>query len=203
MKKNYILIILFFLSACNFKNKKKLYEISDINNYIKIDTINLKKMILLEYVFLDSINFFQYKDDGYNCIINIKHKWEDKELLIFQDSIYINTTDEIIEDVNKDGIKDIALRYGLCIGSNCRYCLYLISENKVIKCKGFEEILNPIYNKKYEIFESYVVNNHSYTTFYKIQKDSVVNLGYIFYGNIEDSLSYYSQKNKILKSFFN
>jgi hypothetical protein len=86
--------------------------------------------------------------------------------------------------------------------------LYLVDlkKDKLTKIKGFEEIKNPNYLPEYHLIDCSVMSGRDWTSFYKIQGDSVKDFGYVVYwgqdeeGNPKDpELEYKKTLKKIIQ----
>ena len=77
--------------------------------------------------------------------------------VLFADSLHMGRLDFWFEDYNGDGVKDLVLhRYMLASRSNMTYNLYLVDNIRrtLQKVVGFEDVLNPTYEKKKNLIKS-------------------------------------------------
>lgn len=79
--------------------------------------------------------------------------------------------------------------------SNWTYTLYLVDTlyDKLKKVRGFEQIPNPNYLAKYDIIDNYVLSGKNWTSFYKIQGDTIIDFGISIEDDLSDN-SLYEQK---------
>jgi len=87
------------------------------------------------------------------------------------------------EDFNKDKVKDILVQNISDVRSNWTYYLYFVdtANDKLKKIKGFEEIKNPNYIREYDLIDNYVMSGRNWTSFYKIQGDSIKDFNIVIY----------------------
>jgi len=100
--------------------------------------------------------------------------------IIWVENIYVQQNGGgtvTFEDYNNDEIKDLLIYKGTgARGSNEYYYLYLINQrkNQVKKVEGFEEIVNPEYDKKHNVIVSYGFSGSNSYSIYKISEKNVV-----------------------------
>jgi hypothetical protein len=123
-------------------------------------------------------------------------------LSLFSDSIFNRVQDIQFADFNNDSIKDILVQNFSDVRSNWTYYLYLVdtAQNKLKKVKGFEEIKNPHYLPQYNLIDNYVMSGQIWTSFYKIQGDTVKDFDIVIYDKQVDDGSYERDYKKAIKS---
>jgi len=120
---------------------------------------------------------------------------------IFSDSIFSKVQEVRFDDFNNDGVKDILVQNLSDVRSNWTYYLYLVdtAHDKLTKIKGFEEIKNPNYISKYNLIDNYVVSGENWTSFYKIQGDTIKDYGIVIYDDQKGDGSFDYQYKKAIK----
>lgn len=108
--------------------------------------------------------------------------------VIMEDSILSVSGEIRFEDFNNDQVKDILIQNRSSARGNESYNLYLVdtTQNRLTKVKGFELVSQPTFHTKLNIVESYALSGRDWSAFYKIRKDTVIDLGYVIYWNEED-----------------
>ncbi len=103
--------------------------------------------------------------------------------IIFNDTLYSRTGEIEFRDFNGDNVKDILVQNISDVRSNWTYYLYLVdtTHDKLKKIKGFEEIKNPNYLPQYNLIDNYVMSGKNWTSFYKLQADSIKDFGIVIY----------------------
>ena len=99
-------------------------------------------------------NTEQSDPDQYNAVVVLIKK-DGKQ--VFSDSLYMGRLAFYFEDFNGDGQKDLVMyRHMLASRSNMTYNLYLMDKNRqtLHRVVGFENILNPEYDKKRNLIKS-------------------------------------------------
>ncbi|RNL50713.1 XAC2610-related protein [Pedobacter jejuensis] len=77
------------------------------------------------------------------------------------------------DDYNNDGVKDmLVFKETGARGSNEFYYLFLVNSKKhqLTMVQGFDDIVNPIYNKKHQVVVAYGMAGKNYYSIYKISK---------------------------------
>lgn len=122
-------------------------------------------------------------DTNYNTIFTLRKNNQ----IIFSDSVHNAYQDVRFEDFNGDNVKDILIQNTSSARSVWTYTLYFVDtlNDKFKKVKDFEQIPFPNYLSEYDIVEGYALAGKNWTSFYKIQSDTVYDFGI----NIEDDLS--------------
>ena len=168
-----------FETICDSIYKEKKYKI--IQNFIpeNVDSTNNKNTV------------FQF--------ILTKNN---KQTIIYQDTIYSGNGEIEFKDFNNDGTKDILIQHISDVRSNQHYYLYLFEtkHDKLIKIKGFEGIKNPNNLPKYNLIDNYVVSGKTWTSFYKIENDSIKDFNVVIYDDNTGSGKYEREYKKSLKS---
>jgi hypothetical protein len=120
--------------------------------------------------------------------------------IIYQDRLYSNTREIEFRDFNGDNVKDILIQNISDARSNWTYYLLLVDtvNNKIKKIKGFEEIKNPRFLPNYNLIDNYVNSGENWTSFYKIQNDTIRDFGFTIYDNLEEDSTYSEAYKKAL-----
>jgi len=108
--------------------------------------------------------------------------------IIWGENVFIKTQKDVIEykDFNGDDVDDIVIFSETgARGSNSYYFLYLVDSknHKVNRVLNFEDIVNPEYNKKYNVILGY---GYSGTNNYSVYKISKANKVYQIGASFED-----------------
>ena len=114
--------------------------------------------------------------------------WYRQMVEIYKDTILSTTQEVRFIDYNNDGIKDILIQKTSSARSNYTYNLYLVDtyKDELKKVKGFNTIPNPNYVVKYDLIDNYVLSGRNWTSFYKIQSDSIIDYGIVIYDTLSD-----------------
>lgn len=173
-----LILIAIFIYSCNHSNdlnednfsKEKIEEEFDLmSKIIQCDSVYPGKNIRIEY---------------------LEHEFENNELtatfaiikngknLIF-DSLSTGIYAVKFSDFNGDGIKDVLAHNSSDARSNWTWYLYIASSdlNSFKRIKGFEEIKNPNYLKKYDLIDCLVMSGNNWTSFYAIDNDTIIDFG--------------------------
>ena len=162
--------------------KLEEYKIISIN----CDTIYKNKHYSLE---LTSINSIQEEDNKTRAFIfRIIKLLNSQTIEIYKDTIQSITQEVLFVDYNNDGIKDVLIQNTSDVRSNQTYNLFLvdIKKDKIKKVRGFNIIKNPNFLTKYNLIDNYVLSGREWTSFYKIQSDSIVDFGTVIYNTHSD-----------------
>ncbi|NDV59269.1 hypothetical protein [Bacteroides sp. 519] len=147
-----------FETPCDINNKNKSYKI--VQQYFPngVDTISNNNMI------------FQLFSNNE---------------VIYQDTLYSFTGETEFRDFNGDNLEDILIQNISDARSNWTYYLYLVDtvNNSVKRIKGFEKIKNPNYLSQYNLIDNYVNSGENWTSFYKIQNDTIRDFNVVIYDN--------------------
>jgi hypothetical protein len=217
-------ILTFFILTigCNTGGQNKATSISDTNvshkNITTKQDNDLDKTIEID---CDTV----YENKGFRLVIKpldknkaneinynfvfrvIKHiKGQDTE--IFRDTIESTTQEIKFSDFNNDNTKDILIQNISDVRSNWTYNLYLVNLNKETfqKIKGFGEIKNPNYLPKYNLIDNMVMSGRNWTSFYKIEGDTIKDFDIVIYDGEDDNgkvtydKDYKKAINQILKN---
>ena len=169
------LLLLFFLFGCQNQNESKLgtgkieKDFDTMSKIIHCDSVYPGKNIRIEY---------------------LEHEFENNELtatfaiikngknLIF-DSLSTGIYAVKFSDFNGDGIKDVLAHNSSDARSNWTWYLYIASSdlNSFKRIKGFEQIKNPNYLKKYDLIDCLVMSGNDWTSFYAIDNDTIIDFG--------------------------
>ncbi len=146
------------------------------------DTIFKNKNYKFTLTLFDTSNRFS---DKANTIFTFEKLVNGQYKTIFLDTIYCESQEIEFEIFNADKIKSILVKNNADIRSNWTYYLYRVdtSSNRLKKIRGFEEIKNPNYIAKYDIIDNYVMSGRNWTSFYKIQADTVKHFDIVVYDN--------------------
>lgn len=125
-----------------------------------------------------------------------------KYLPLFTDSIFNRVQDIQFADFNNDKVRDILVQNFSDVRSNWTYYLYLVdtAHNRLKKIKGFSAIKSPHYLPQYNLIDNYVMSGRIWTSFYKIQGDTVRDFGIVIYDDQKDDNSYGRAYRKAIKS---
>ena len=190
------------LTSCNCGGKNKTLSAIDTlttTNNLLTNNENYKSQIIeidCDSIFknkgyklkLIHLNTDKENETNYNFIFLMFNKLNGQTIEIYRDTI-ISTIQEIkFADFNNDNVKDILIQNISDARSNWTYNLYLvdIKQDKLKKVKGFEEIKNPNYLPKLNLIDNVVVSGRNWTSFYKIQGDSIKDFNIVIYSD-EDS----------------
>lgn len=143
----------------------------------------------------------RYNDDLHTTILNFLYR----DRVIFRDRLSSMFFIVQLNDMDNDGIKDLLIINFSSARSNESFHLYLVkeAEKKMIRVNGFEQVLNPVLNKKYNIIEGSALWGNSETcAFYRIKANKLTNLGYGYDHKVDDGDDEYSRSIKrILKKW--
>lgn len=97
--------------------------------------------------------------------------------ILLNDSLFIKIQNDFLnfKDFNGDGIKDILIFSETGgRGGNAFYYLYLVDakNKKINRVKGFENVVNPDYDKKHQVIVAYGLSGTNNYSIYKISKDN-------------------------------
>jgi hypothetical protein len=123
--------------------------------------------------------------DEKNAILKFYRVHSGKNQIIFQDSLYCFHQFPHIElhDMNGDKSEDILIFNNTGARANGHYYLYVVDpvRHRLIRVKKFQEVVNPEYNKRYNIIESVALAGTDYYSFYRISsKNKLIDLGHGF-----------------------
>ncbi|MGN6353315.1 MAG: XAC2610-related protein [Parafilimonas sp.] len=137
-----------------------------------------------------------------NTLFTFSKQTNKEYVPFFSDSIFNNVQEVHFADFNNDGIKDILVQNISDVRINWTYYLYLVDtlQNKLKKIKGFEEIKNPNYLPQYNLIDNYVMSGQNWTSFYKIEDDSIKDFKIIIYDNQTKDGSYRRGHEKAIQS---
>lgn len=137
-----------------------------------------------------------------NTIFVLSKILNEQHLTIFSDSIYNSFQVVRFDDFNNDNVKDILVQNFSDVRSNWTYYLYLVdtAQNKLKKIKGFKEIKNPNYLPQYNIIDNYVSSGTDWTSFYKIQGDTIKDFDIVIYDDHTDTGTYDRDYKKAVNS---
>ena len=184
---------------------------SDGQNTLQPDTRNNKTGIIevtCDSIYKDKnyklklIQLGKDDDDNYNFILIALKNNNGKEIEFFRDTIESRTQEIKFVDFNNDNIKDILVQNISDVRSNLTYYLYLVDpiHDKLKRIKGFEEIKNPNYLPKYNIIDNIVMSGNDWTSFYKIQGDTIKDFGILIYDYHNESGTYKRDYNTAIKT---
>ncbi|XZF14442.1 XAC2610-related protein [Chitinophagaceae bacterium MMS25-I14] len=139
-----------------------------------------------------------------NTAVTFQHAVNGNTQLVFRDSFYC--MQPMIEgmDMNDDGVPDLAIFYNTGARANPTYHLYLLdtAARKLHYVKGFEELPNAGLDTSNNIIASVALAGLSNYSFYRITaQNKLVNLGYSFEADIEDSGKYDKAIRQIVKQY--
>lgn len=213
--KLYLTLLIFTLTNCG-SSQQTVPEQSESSKNLQVGvTLNEKESFRKTEILCDSV----YKNKGYkltlslfdttnrdqtysNTLFTLSKLTNGQYLPIYSDSISNELQEIQFADFNNDNVKDI-LVYNLSdVRSNRTYFLYLVDldQNKLKKIKGFEQIKNPRYLRQYDLIDNYVVSGQIWTSFYKINGDTIKDFDIIVYDNQTSDGSYDHEYKKAIKS---
>jgi hypothetical protein len=138
-----------------------------------------------------------------NSVFVFYKEFNGQKLKLFSDSIHIMSQYQNVKfsDFNGDNIKDILIQNISDVRSNPTYYLYLIdtTHDKLTKIRGFEEIKNPNYVSKYNLIDNYVLSGQTWTSFYKIQNDTIKDFDIVIYDDNSGNGNYERDYNKAIR----
>ncbi len=139
---------------------------------------------------------------NYNFIFIVVKQTVGQAIEIYRDTLESSTQEIKFEDFNSDNIKDILIQNSSDVRSNWTYYLYVvhIQKNKLQKIKGFEKIKNPNYLPKYNLIDNIVKSGRDWTSFYKIQGDSIKDFGIVVYHNHAENETYNRDYDKAIET---
>jgi len=140
-------------------------------------------------------------DTTANSIFELSKESNGHRSILFSDSIHNMIQEVRFADFNGDNVKDILVQNISDVRSNWTYYLYLVDtiHDKLKKIKGFEEIKNPNYVAKYNIIDNYVLSGKNWTSFYKIQSDTIKEFDIVMYDDQTNINNYNRAYQKAIK----
>lgn len=167
---------------------------------INCDTIYRNKFLKIK---LSPLNKGNNHELNYTFIFQLLKEQNKQKVEIYRDTIVSLVQKVEFIDFNNDNIKDILIQNSSDVRSNWTYNLYLVdkTKTKVQKIRGFEKIKNPKYLPKYDLIDNKVMSGRNWTSFYKIQGDSIIDYQIIVYeeGNKNEKSTYGSEYKKAIK----
>jgi hypothetical protein len=207
----FIYSFIVFVSACRDGHVETIHKDSDSLKVVGDTTASFRNEKLI-VVKCDSV----YKDKSFTAVLTpirgsddedskiwlfqFIHEQGDQKKEIFRDTIESTTQEIKFIDFNNDNSRDILIQNISDVRSNWTYNLYLVDSKlaKLKKIRGFDEIKNPEYLPKYDLVTNHVNSGTNWTGFYKIQSDTITDLGF----QIEDDQSgdglYEREYNKVI-----
>ena len=159
------------------------------------------------YPFQDSTYVFAIQNCGEEYIekekntriyFGIDGRLADK--IIWTENIYLQPNGGgtvAYEDYNDDDVKDLLIfKETGARGSNEYHYLYLIDQkkNEITKVRGFNDIVNPSYNKKHQVILSYSFAGANYYSIYRILNFKVCQIGEAFEDSFDGDAGVLDQK---------
>ncbi|KQS93579.1 hypothetical protein [Chryseobacterium sp. Leaf394] len=170
MKFSLLLFLLFFSDT--FFGQTKILT-------VKCDSVYDKKgySVSLEFNPKQTVT----DDDKTNAVFSFSKLNNGKKTVIHQEKLFSKSKNIEFIDFNGDRIKDILVENTSDARSNLTYHLFIfdIKNQKLQKIRGFNQIKNPNYIKKYNLIDCYVLSGRNWTKFYKIKGSSIYDFGYI------------------------
>jgi hypothetical protein len=200
-----IFLTLCLLTSCNYSSDNKNLQKDTTTNIqqavSKIDSPNFEKTeIICDTVFkskkykftLTSFDTTSNDPDLPNTFFTFERFKNGKYETVFSDTIYCERQGIHFETFSKNNIKSILVQNNEDIRNNWTFNLYLVdtANDKLKKVKGFEEIKNPNYLPKYNLIDNYVISGKAWTSFYKIQMDTVKHFDIVVYDDHTENSSY-------------
>lgn len=167
----------------NWIQKKTNTELIKIN----CDSIYPNENLSIELKF-----FYSDNENKYKIKFRLSKNTNGQDIDLFSDTIYSTTQKVEFKDFNNDKIMDILIQNESDVRSNWTYNLYLVDlkNEKLTKVKGFSEIKNPKFLSEFNLIDNYVISGQNWTSFYKIQNDSIIDLGFIIYDDQTEDGNY-------------
>ena len=182
---------------------KKIAALTDKSNFeeteIICDTVYKSRGYKLTLIRFDTTNS---NETIPNTLFTLSKQANGQYLPIYSDSIF-NTVQEVhFTDFNNDNIKDILVQNISDVRSNWTYYLYLVdtAHDKLKRIKGFEEIKNPNYLPQYNLIDNYVMSGKNWTSFYKINGDSIKNFEIVIDDDQTENGTYGRDYKKAIKT---
>ncbi len=151
-------------------------------------------------IFLADIGSAPSDEDARRFAFKFLRHLNGREIEIFNDTIESSAQKIQYADYNGDATKDILIQNYSDARSNWTYHLFLVDEKlgKLKKVRGFEEIKNPTYLASHDIVTNYVNSGTNWTSFYKIQADTVIDLDISIEDDLGDDGSYQRKYDQVL-----
>lgn len=209
--KTILISIIFFAIGCNNSQDGKAVSIS--NDSLPKKTTEEKQTF---EIILDSIydnKHYKIVQDYYsngigsdssnsNTIFSFMMTENKKVEILYIDTVYSHTGEIEFKDFDGDNVKDILLQNLSDVRSNWTYNLYLVdtTQNQIRKVIGFEKIKNPNYLPENDLIDNTVMSGRNWTSFYKIQGDSIKDYGIVIYDNQNEDGNYDREYKKAIKT---
>lgn len=196
--KRYLLLCILFIVVVGFTNTNGVFPKKQDITEFNCDSIYKGKGYSIQLVSkLDTV----YDETQYNAKFILYQQTKTGKKILVSDSIYNRVPEIRFEDFNNDGVKDILVQHVSDVRSNYTYYLYLVdlAHDRLTKIKGFEEIKNPHYLPEYNLIDNYVISGQIWTSFYKIQGNSIKDYHIVIYDNQTEDGSYDRAYEKALK----
>jgi hypothetical protein len=176
------------LAVTNSKEKQTFEMLLD-------SVYNNKNYKIVQEHYSDGIG----KDSSNSNTVFTFFKLDDKTVLI-KDTVYSLTGDIEFRDFNGDNVKDILIQSASDVRSNWTYNLYILdtTKDKLTKIKGFNKIKNPNYLPQHDLIDNSVISGRNWTSFYKIQGDSVKDFDFVIYEDLNDEGNYEKEYKKAI-----
>jgi hypothetical protein len=197
-----IFFIAFILTNCNGQQDKKQFTTDNLmfeKTEIICDTVFKNK----KYKFiLTTFNSTSNDPDTPNTFFTFQKLKNGKYETIFKDTIYCERQGIQFSTFTKNNIKSVLVQNNEDIRNNWTYYLYLVdtANDKLKRLKGFEEIKNPNYLTKYNLIDNYVISGKAWTSFYKIQKDTIKHFDIVVYDDHTENSNYDKDYKKAISS---
>ncbi len=138
-----------------------------------------------------------------NSVLTFSQNEKSNINIFFSDSIFSMYPDIELQDFNNDKVKDVLIFYYSGGRANPSYHLYLTNnkEKKLTRVNGFEKLPNPDFDTSNNIITSIALAGKNSYSFYRINSDNkLINLGYKYEENHNDSLQNENAIRQILKN---
>ncbi len=184
--------LLFLLTSCsNAGDKSPTQAISTETNTTQKDSFE-KTEIICDSIYMDEkykivvsnfSNETSYDPSDFNAIFRFYGMKNGEYQELYKDSIQRHFNEIKFKDFNNDHVKDILIENISDARSNLTYYLYLVDtlHNRLEKIKRFETIKNPNYLPKYSLIDNMVMSGRNWTSFYKINADSIKDFEFVIY----------------------
>jgi hypothetical protein len=210
VKQVFILTIFVLTTSCN--------NVRTNNSSLSIDTLNTTKKQTFE-ILCDTVyenknykiileyypNGIEKDSNNNNTIFTFTNVEKSTTIVIFKDTVYSHSGLIEFKDFNNDNLKDVLIQNISDVRSNWTFNLYLVDtiNDRIKKIKGFNEIKNPRYLAKFNLVDNFVNSGRNWTSFYKIQGDSIKNFDIFIYEDQTDDGKYQKDYEKAIEKIMN
>ena len=200
-------LLVFFFAVFLLTN---CYSQRDTKQFTTGNSIFEKTEIICDTVFknkkykfiLVSFDSTSNDPDKPNTFFTFQRLKNGKYETVFTDTIYCERQGIEFNVFTPNNLKSVLVQNNEDIRNNWTYYLYLVdtTHDKLKKIQGFEEIKNPNYLKKYDLIDNYVISGKAWTSFYKLQKNTIKHFDVVVYDDHTENSSYDKDYKKALNS---